>query len=265
MVASDRLSAFDVVMAEAIPGKGRVLTQMALFWFERLKHIVPNHLTGRRPGERGRRRRARAGARPLDAGEEAAAPAGGSGRARLPRRQRLEGIRGHRIGLRRDAAAGSRDGLQAAGADLHAGDQGSDGRSRREHRLRAHERHRRPRPRGQGAATAIRLYAEAAEFALSKGIIVADTKFEFGLDEAGTLTLMDEVLTADSSRFWPAASYSEGSNPPSYDKQFVRDWLEAVRIDGRPWNKKAPAPPLTPEVIARTAERYEAALSALTR
>jgi phosphoribosylaminoimidazole-succinocarboxamide synthase len=76
---------------------------------------------------------------------------------------------------------------------------------------------------------------------------------------------MDEVLTADSSRFWPAASYSEGSNPPSYDKQFVRDWLEAVRIDGRPWNKKAPAPPLTPEVIARTAERYEAALSALTR
>jgi phosphoribosylaminoimidazole-succinocarboxamide synthase len=113
--------------------------------------------------------------------------------------------------------------------------------------------------------TAIRLYSEAAEFARRKGIIVADTKFEFGLDDAGTLTLMDEVLTADSSRFWPAASYAEGGSPPSYDKQYVRDWLEAVRIDGKPWNKKAPAPPLTDEVIARTAERYEAALAALTR
>jgi phosphoribosylaminoimidazole-succinocarboxamide synthase len=109
---------------------------------------------------------------------------------------------------------------------------------------------------------AIRLYSEAAAFALTRGIVIADTKFEFGLDDAGTLTLMDEVLTPDSSRFWPAASYAEGSNPPSLDKQLVRDWLEAVAIDGKPWNKKAPAPRLSPEVIAQTGAGYRQALRA---
>ena len=105
---------------------------------------------------------------------------------------------------------------------------------------------------------AIRLYSEAAAIALAKGIIIADTKFEFGLDDAGTLTLMDEVLTPDSSRFWPADGYAEGANPPSFDKQFVRDWLESVRIDGQPWNKKAPAPALPAEVVAQTAATYRA-------
>ena len=110
----------------------------------------------------------------------------------------------------------------------------------------------------------LRLYREAAAFALARGIIIADTKFEFGLDDAGTLTLMDEVLTPDSSRFWPLDGYREGINPPSFDKQFLRDWLEAVRIDGQPWNKKAPAPPLPEPVIRETGARYAEALRILT-
>ena len=110
----------------------------------------------------------------------------------------------------------------------------------------------------------IRLYSTAAAFALTKGIIIADTKFEFGLDEHGTLTLMDEALTPDSSRFWPVEGWREGINPPSYDKQFVRDWLEQVRTGGQPWNKKAPAPALPPDVIAATAARYREALERLT-
>jgi phosphoribosylaminoimidazole-succinocarboxamide synthase len=116
---------------------------------------------------------------------------------------------------------------------------------------------------------AIALYTRAADYALTKGIIIADTKFEFGLDEAGTLTLMDEVLTPDSSRYWPIEGYeaalAAGKNPPSYDKQFLRDWLEAVRIDGKPWGKTAPAPTLPSEVIAQTAAKYEEALTRLTR
>ena len=106
----------------------------------------------------------------------------------------------------------------------------------------------------------IRLYREAADYALQRGIIIADTKFEFGLDKDGTLTLMDEVLTPDSSRFWPVEGYAEGGNPPSYDKQFVRDWLESVRIDGKPWGKTAPAPMLDDDVIGRTAAKYRDAL-----
>ncbi|MBC8055194.1 MAG: phosphoribosylaminoimidazolesuccinocarboxamide synthase, partial [Rhizobiales bacterium] len=113
--------------------------------------------------------------------------------------------------------------------------------------------------------TAIALYVAAAELALAKGIIIADTKFEFGLDADGTLTLMDEVLTPDSSRFWPVEGYAEGINPPSYDKQFVRDWLEQTEVDGAPWNKRAPAPALPPAVIEQTAARYREALERLTR
>ena len=110
----------------------------------------------------------------------------------------------------------------------------------------------------------IQLYKSACEIAIKKGIIIADTKFEFGLDAEGTLTLMDEVLTPDSSRFWPAESYAEGINPPSYDKQFVRDWLEQVQIDGKPWNKTPPAPRVPNEVIAKTAAKYQEALARLT-
>jgi phosphoribosylaminoimidazole-succinocarboxamide synthase len=110
----------------------------------------------------------------------------------------------------------------------------------------------------------IRLYKEASIYAASKGIIIADTKFEFGLDENNALVLMDEVLTADSSRFWPAASYQVGSNPPSFDKQFVRDWLETAKINGQPWNKSAPAPKLPDDVIEKTAAKYREALATLT-
>ena len=109
----------------------------------------------------------------------------------------------------------------------------------------------------------IRLYTAAADLALKKGVIIADTKFEFGLDADGTLTLMDEVLTPDSSRFWPVEGYAEGTNPPSYDKQFVRDWLEQAAVDGAPWNKRAPAPALPAAVIAQTAARYREALDRL--
>jgi phosphoribosylaminoimidazole-succinocarboxamide synthase len=110
----------------------------------------------------------------------------------------------------------------------------------------------------------LRLYREAAAFALDRGIVIADTKFEFGLDEAGRLTLMDEVLTPDSSRFWPLQGWREGATPPSYDKQYLRDWLEAVRIDGRPWDKRAPAPTLPDDVVRGTAARYAEALRVLT-
>ena len=110
----------------------------------------------------------------------------------------------------------------------------------------------------------IRLYEEAAAYALTKGIIIADTKFEFGLDEQGTLTLMDEVLTPDSSRYWPVEGYVEGANPASYDKQFVRDWLEQAQVNGAPWNKTAPAPQLPADVITRTAQKYREALTRLT-
>jgi phosphoribosylaminoimidazole-succinocarboxamide synthase len=110
----------------------------------------------------------------------------------------------------------------------------------------------------------IRIYKAAAEIALTKGIIIADTKFEFGLDKDGTLTLMDEVLTPDSSRFWPQESYQEGTNPPSYDKQFVRDWLEQAQVDGKPWDKTPPAPRVPDAVIAKTAAKYQEALQRLT-
>ena len=265
MVASDRLSAFDVVMAEPIPGKGRVLTQMALFWFERLKHIVPNHLTGDDPESvvaadereqvRGRSMLVRK-LKPLPVEAVVRGYLAGSGWKEYEATGAVCGVM-LPPGLRMASKLPAPIFTPATKAQMGDHDENID--FARMSDIVG------PDLAGKVRATAIRLYAEAAEFALSKGIIVADTKFEFGLDDAGTLTLMDEVLTADSSRFWPASDYVEGSNPPSYDKQFVRDWLEAVRIDGRPWNKKAPAPPLTPEVIARTAERYEAALSALTR
>jgi phosphoribosylaminoimidazole-succinocarboxamide synthase len=113
--------------------------------------------------------------------------------------------------------------------------------------------------------TSIALYTAGAKIALAKGIIIADTKFEFGLDPQGRMVLMDEVMTPDSSRFWPLEGYAEGSNPPSYDKQFVRDWLEAVRVDGQPWNKQAPAPALPVDVANATAARYQEALQRLTQ
>jgi phosphoribosylaminoimidazole-succinocarboxamide synthase len=263
MVASDRLSAFDVVMGEPIPGKGELLTRMALFWFARLGHVVPNHLTGDDPESvvapderaqvRGRSMLVKR-LKPLPIEAVVRGYLAGSGWQEYRQSQSVCGV-ALPAGLKNasqlpepiftpatKAAAGAHD-------ENISFEQAADliGRDLAE-RVRA---------------ISIRLYSEAAAYARTKGIVIADTKFEFGLDGAGTLTLMDEVLTPDSSRYWPVESWREGENPPSYDKQFVRDWLEAVRIDGQPWNKRAPAPSLPAEVVEKTAAKYREALTRL--
>ncbi len=260
IVTSDRLSAFDVVMAEPIPDKGRVLNRMALFWFDRLADVVPNHLTGIAP-------------------ESVVSPAEAAqvtGRSMVVKRLKpipVEAVvRGYLIG------SGWKDYQASAavcGIALPPG-------------LRMAEKL--PEPIFTPAAKAemgehdenisfadmvatvgaplaerireisLELYRRASDHAATRGIIIADTKFEFGLDEAGTLHLMDEVLTADSSRFWPADSYRVGISPPSFDKQYVRDYLET--LSG--WSKTPPPPPLPPEVIAATAAKYREALERLT-
>jgi phosphoribosylaminoimidazole-succinocarboxamide synthase len=273
IVTSDRLSAFDVILPDPIPRKGQVLTAMANFWFDKLGHIVPNQLTGIDPENRGRRRRARPGARPR-AGGQAPHPAADRGRgARLRDRLRLEGLPGHRRHLRHRAARRPQAGAEAARS--RSSPRPARPTSASTTRTSASSR-RRPAPtvladalKGTGKTgaqlaaeardAAIALYSEAADYAATRGIIIADTKFEFGIDAAGTLHLIDEALTPDSSRFWPADSYAEGISPPSYDKQYVRDYLETLD-----WGKVAPGPKLPDEVIARTAAKYVEAYEHLT-
>jgi phosphoribosylaminoimidazole-succinocarboxamide synthase len=259
MVASDRISAFDVIMGEPIPGKGQLLTQMALFWFEQLGHLCPNHLTGDDP---------------LSVVSAEDAPQV-QGRAMLVQRLRpipVEAVvRGYLAGSGWQEYQHNR---QVCGVPLPEG---------------LHNASRLPQPIFTPAAkaevgehdenisfdrvvgligpelaerireTSIRLYETAAQIAAQRGILIADTKFEFGLDDAGELVLMDEVLTPDSSRYWPADQYQEGRNPPSFDKQFLRDWLETAMVDGQPWGKTPPAPTLPAEVIAQTAAKYQEA------
>jgi phosphoribosylaminoimidazole-succinocarboxamide synthase len=246
MVASDRLSAFDVVMSEPIPGKGELLTRMALFWFARLGHIVPNHLTADDPES-------------VVLPEERAQV---RGRAMLVKRLKplpIEAVvRGYLAGSGWKAYRESQSVCGVAPATkAQAGDHDENISFEQAAKTIGIDLATRVRD------ISIRLYSEAAAHALAKGIVIADTKFEFGLDRDGTLTLMDEVLTPDSSRYWPLETYREGDNPPSYDKQFVRDWLEAVRVNGQPWNKRAPAPALPREVIEKTAAKYQEALSRL--
>ena len=268
MVATDRLSAFDVVMGEPIPGKGTILTQMALFWFERLRHVVPNHLTGEDPlavvaaDERDQvRGRAMLVKRlaPLPVEAVVRGYLAGSGWKEYQDRKQVCGVR-----LPEGLTNASRL-PQPIFTPATKAEMGDHDENISFERMGAIV--------GAGLAAqvrdiSIRLYEAASAFALGRGIIIADTKFEFGLDANGTLTLMDEVLTPDSSRFWPdedyAQAFREGRNPPSYDKQFVRDWLELARVDGRPWNKRAPAPSLPADVIAQTAARYREALRRLT-
>ena len=263
MVASDRLSAFDVVMGEPIPGKGELLTQMALFWFERLKHVVPNHLTGDDPESvvapderaqvRGRSMLVKR-LKPLPIEAVVRGYLAGSGWKEYEQSQSVCGI-ALPPGLKNASRLPAPIFTPATKAEAGAHDENisfEQAASLIGPDLAARVRD-----------IAIRLYSEAAAYALTKGIVIADTKFEFGLDADGALTLMDEVLTPDSSRYWPLASWREGENPPSHDKQFVRDWLEAVRIDGRPWNKRAPAPALPAEAIAGTAARYREAFDRL--
>jgi phosphoribosylaminoimidazole-succinocarboxamide synthase len=260
MITSDRLSAFDVIMNEPIPDKGRVLTQMALFWFDLLADVVPNHLTGVAPES------------VVKADEVDQV----RGRSMLVKRLTpvpIEAVvRGYLIGSgwKDYQASGKVCGIALpAGLELAqqlpepiftpaSKEQGG-----------AHDENisfeemvaRIGRPLAeQIRKVSLELYGRARDYAAKRGIIIADTKFEFGLDAEGTLHLMDEVLTADSSRFWPADTYRQGISPPSFDKQFVRDYLETVPG----WDKKAPAPTLPPDVIERTAEKYREALRRIT-
>ncbi len=264
MVASDRLSAFDVVMGEPIPGKGELLTRMAMFWFGRLAHVVPNHLTGADPESvvapderaqvRGRSMLVRR-LSPLPIEAVVRGYLAGSGWKEYQQSQSVCGV-ALPPGLVNAGKLPEPIFTPATKAEAGAHDENIS--FEQAAALIGRELAERVR------AVSIRLYSEAAAFALTKGIVIADTKFEFGLDADGTLTLMDEVLTPDSSRYWPVESYREGGNPPSYDKQFVRDWLEAARVDGRPWDKRAPAPALPADVVQRTAAKYREALERLT-
>ena len=268
MLASDRLSAFDVIMGEPIPGKGELLTQMALFWFAHLEGIIPNHLTGDDPESvvtaaeraqvRGRSMLVKR-LKPLPIEAVVRGYLAGSGWHEYQAGESVCGIK-LPAGLRNASRLPEPIFTPATKAEM--GDHDENISFERMQQIIGADLAERVR------STAIRLYSRAAEIALAKGIIIADTKFEFGLDADGTLTLMDEVLTPDSSRFWPVegyeAAFREGRNPPSYDKQFVRDWLEQARVGGQPWNKKAPAPALPPDVIAKTAAKYREALQRLT-
>ncbi len=264
MIASDRLSAFDVVMGEPIPGKGALLTRMALFWFERLGHVVPNHLTGEDPlsvvaADEVEQVRDRAmlvkRLKPLPIEAVVRGYLAGSGWKEYQDSQSVCGV-ALPPGLNNASRLPQPIFTPATKAEMGDHDENINfdqaaaaiGQELAE----------------QVRNLSIRLYEEAAAFALTKGIIIADTKFEFGLDEQGTLTLMDEVLTPDSSRYWPVEGWREGINPPSYDKQFVRDWLEQATRDGQPWDKTAPAPALPAEVVAQTAAKYREALERLT-
>ena len=263
MIATDRLSAFDVVMGEPIPGKGRLLTEMALFWFAHLGAIVPNHLTGddplgvvaadEREQVRGRSMLVRR-LEPLPVEAVVRGYLAGSGWKEY---QESRSVCGVALPAGLVNASKLPEPIFTPATKAEAGDHDENIDFARMSRAIGAELAERVR------AISIALYTAAAEKALAKGIIIADTKFEFGLDTDGTLTLMDEVLTPDSSRFWPIEGYAEGINPPSYDKQFVRDWLEQASVNGQPWNKRAPAPPLPPQVIASTAARYAEALQRL--
>jgi phosphoribosylaminoimidazole-succinocarboxamide synthase len=264
MVASDRISAFDVIMGEPIPGKGELLTQMALFWFGQLGHICPNHLTGEAPESvvtpaevaqvKGRSMLVKR-LKPIPVEAVVRGYLAGSGWAEYQAGQSVCGVK-LPPGLKNASKLPEPIYTPAAKAEVGEHDENITFEKTVE-------------MIGLDLATRIRdisiaIYKAASEMALKKGIIIADTKFEFGLDKDGTLVLMDEVLTPDSSRYWPVEGYAEGANPPSYDKQFLRDWLETAMVDGKPWGKTPPAPTLPQEVIEKTTAKYREALTRLT-
>jgi phosphoribosylaminoimidazole-succinocarboxamide synthase len=263
MVASDRISAFDVVMGEPIPGKGALLTQMALFWFDKLGHICPNHLTGDAPesvvsdAEKPfvtQRSMLVRRLKPIPVEAVVRGYLAGSGWKEYQESQSVCGVP-LPAGLKNASRLPEPIFTPAAKAEVGEHDENISFEQT-------------VAMIGQDLAERIRsisiaLYEAAYDIAAAKGILIADTKFEFGLDADGTLVLMDEVLTPDSSRYWPADSYVEGANPPSYDKQFLRDWLESAQINGKPWDKTPPAPRLPREVIENTAAKYEEAMKKL--
>ncbi len=259
IVQTDRLSAFDVILPDPIPGKGEVLTTLSNFWFDKLAHVIPNHLSG---------------IKPEDVVQTEADRAQIKGRSFVVKRLKalpIEAIvRGYLVGSgwKEYRKSGTVCGIQLpvglkeaqqlpqplftpstkAAVGEHDENISFDqtvsllGKDRAEEVRKA----------------SLALYILAAEYAATKGVIIADTKFEFGVDESGKMYLIDEALTPDSSRFWPAESYKVGSNPPSFDKQFVRDWLE---LSG--WNKQAPAPLIPQDILKKTADKYHEALSRL--
>ncbi|MBB3214657.1 phosphoribosylaminoimidazole-succinocarboxamide synthase [Herbaspirillum sp. Sphag1AN] len=260
IVTTDRLSAFDVIMNEPIPGKGKVLNQMSDFWFEKLGHIVPNHLTGVAPETvvaaheieqvRGRAVVAKR-LKPILVEAVVRGYIIGSGWKDYQESGAICGIQ-LPAGLQQAAKLEQPIFTPAAKADLGEHDENIS--------FAEMEKRIGSELANKMRDISIKLYQTAADYAATRGIIIADTKFEFGLDDNGVLHLMDEVLTADSSRFWPADSYQVGISPPSFDKQFVRDYLETVTT----WKKTPPAPALPAEVIEKTGAKYREALERLT-
>jgi len=259
MVASDRISAFDVIMGEPIPGKGVLLTQMALFWFKKLGHICPNHLTGDAPESvvhademsqvTGRAMLVKR-LQPIPIEAVVRGYLAGSGWQEYQASQSVCGVSLPK-GLHNASRLPESIFTPAAKAAMGEHDENITFEQTVE-RIGA--------PLAEKIRTiSIALYETARDVAAAKGIIIADTKFEFGLDPNSNLVLMDEVLTPDSSRYWPADSYQVGVNPPSYDKQFLRDWLETAQVQGKPWSKSPPAPHLPEDVIAQTAAKYQEA------
>ena len=260
IVQTDRLSAFDVILDDPIPGKGEVLTAVSNFWFKKLGGVIPNHLSGIDPESVVKTEAEKAQVR---------------GRAFVTKKLKplpIEAIvRGYLVGSgwkdykKTGAVCGIQlpAGLQEAqklpqalftpSTKAAVGDHDENISFDEAKKLLGAEMAEKVK------AATLALYTQAADYALTRGIIIADTKFEFGTDAAGTLYLIDEALTPDSSRFWPADQYKVGSNPPSFDKQFVRDWLEASG-----WNKQAPAPRVPADVLQRTADKYREAQRLLT-
>ena len=260
IVQTDRLSAFDVILDDPIPGKGEVLTTLSNFWFKKLGHIIPNHLSGIAPESvvRGEAEQAQVRGRsfvtkklkPLPIEAIVRGYLVGSGWKDYQKTGTICGL-ALPAGLRE--AEKLPEPLFTPSTKAAVGDHDENISYAQAVELLGEFR------AAQVRDATIALYVEAANYAASRGIIIADTKFEFGVDEAGTLYLIDEALTPDSSRFWPAESYQLGSNPPSFDNQFVRDWLEASD-----WNKQAPAPRVPQDVLQKTADKYHEALQRLT-
>lgn len=260
LVTTDRLSAFDVVLPTPIVDKGAVLTEIANFWFDRLKHIIPNHLTGIDPNtvvsdpaekaQLGRRALVVKKLKPLPIEAIVRGYLAGSGWKEYKANGSVCGIQ-LPAGLQEASRLPEPIFTPSSKAEMGTHDENItlDKCAQLLGKILA----------DKVSKVSVQLYKEAAEYALTRGIIIADTKFEFGLDDGGTLYLIDEVLTPDSSRFWPADQYVVGKNPPSFDKQYVRDWLEASG-----WNKKAPGPELPADVAAKTSEKYHEAYKQLT-
>jgi phosphoribosylaminoimidazole-succinocarboxamide synthase len=260
VIQTDRLSAFDVIMPDPIPEKGRVLTEMSTFWFRKLGHVIPNHLTGIAP---------ESVVKPDERGQVL-------GRAMVVRKLKplmIEAVvRGYIIGsgwkdYQKTGAvcgirlpAGLKEAAQLPEAIFTPATKAPAGQHDENISFAEAEKIVGAGLAAKVRAVSIQLYSEAAAYAKTRGIIIADTKFEFGTDAAGNLVLIDEILTPDSSRFWPALEYRVGLSPPSFDKQIVRNWLES-----QPWNKRHPAPKLPADVLKKTSEKYQEVLRLLTQ